>query len=287
MAFDRSSRPGQADPSGVLDQIYAPPRSGFDDPPQGWEDPEDARSLLRLRLKRIGFGFSTLALALILASLSAIGTLFLLFVRQRANLGAIFGIDHWDLLVDSAIVWGSTAGAALLWGRWPDRGWTRRSGLLLLMCLADVVLWSLEHARDLGLADAEMGHEWFRRSVGQVLGWSEFALIASLAADLAARLGEPQAIEYGRAARSLATTGAMLWFLYFYTQTDWDGQTWPLRMRRLNIGSFMLMLCVHVLATINLVQVSVLSLLASRCCGQEVRRMAVEDRRRDDFPPAA
>ena len=34
------------------------------------------------------------------------------------------------------------------------------------MCLVNVVLWSLDHADDLGLRDGEVGHEWFRRSLG-------------------------------------------------------------------------------------------------------------------------
>ena len=57
---------------------------------------------------------------------------------------------------------------------------------------------------------------------------------------MAAHLGEPQAIEFGKAARSLATTGAMVWFMYFYFRTDWSPPFWPLRERPFNGGSLML-----------------------------------------------
>ena len=287
MDFDRPSRTDQSGAFGFAANPYGPPTDPLDPPGSHWVDPEEERQRARFRLRRLGLGFSTLAMALILASLSSIGGLLLIFNRQHLNVGMLLGIDRWELIIESAIVWISTIGVALLWGRWPDSSWTRRSGLLLLMCLGDVVLWSLDHAKDLGLTDVEVGHEWFRRSLGQAMGWSEFALIAGLAADLATRLGDPQAVEFGRAARSMATTGAMTWFMYFYSQTNWNAPIWPLRMRRLDRWSILLYLGTIVLASLNLVQVSVLSLLASRCCGKALRQMAAEDRDLGQFPGRA
>jgi hypothetical protein len=263
-----------------------PSSLGFSDLTAGdWVDPAEERARLRRRLRRYRLGFSCLCLALVVASLATIGWLILILSQRGQPLGAVLGIPHWDLIEESTIVWGTVIGGCLIWGPWPDRNWQRRSGLLLLMFLVDAVLWSLDHATELGLTEVKVGHDWFRHSLGMALGWSEFALIASLTADMAAHLGEPQAVEFGKATRSLATTGAMVWFLYFYFRTDWRAPIWPLRDRPPNPGSAMLGLGYTVLVAINLVQVTALSLLAGRSCGRALREMAQEDRRHD-LPPS-
>ena len=218
------------------------------------------------------------------ASLSTIGNLILFFTGHRQQLGVVLGLRHWDMIEDSVVVWGSLLGVALLCGRWPDLSWTRRSGLLLLMCLVDATLWALEHSADLGLGDGAVGHEWFRRSLGTAIGWSEFALIASLAGDMAAHLGEPQAIDFAKAVRSLATTGAMVWFMFFYFRTSWVPPLWPLRERPWDPNGLLLLLGWLVLCAILLVQVTGLTLLAGRCCGRSLREMAIEDRASDLLP---
>ena len=234
-------------------------------PSHSWDDPDAERSLLKLRLLRYRLGFSALGLALVVASLTTIGFLIMFFSGQRQPIGVLLGIPHWDLIEQSVVVFGSLLGVMLLWGRWPDENWQRRSGLLLMMCLVDAVLWGLENAADLGLHDGELGHKWFRDSLGTAIGWSEFALIASLAADMAAHLGEPQSIDFAKAVRSLATTGAMVWFMYFYFLTSWQTPVWPLRQRPFNGGTIMLLLGWLVLTAILLVQVTGLCLLAGRC----------------------
>ena len=181
-----------------------------------WADPEAERTTLRRQIRRSRLGFSALGLALVVASLSTIGQLLLMLSGQRMPLGMVLGLPNYDLIEGAVVVWGSLLGVALLWGRWPDETWRRRSGLLLLMCLVDAVLWGLDHSGDLGLAEGKMGHEWFRLCLGTAMGWSQFALIASLSADMAAHLGEPQGLDFAKAVRSLATTGAMVWFLDFY-----------------------------------------------------------------------
>jgi hypothetical protein len=257
----------------------------FPDPSAGeWVDPIEERSRLRRTLRRRQLGFSALGLALVIASLTTVGRLILIFSGRGVALGALFGIPQWNIIEESSVVWASLIGVALLWGRWPDLNWQRRSGLLLMMCLIDLVLWSLDHAAEIGLSEGKIGHDWFRQSLGTALGWSEFALIASLAADMAAHLGEPQAIDFGKAARSLSTTGAMVWFMYFYFRTDWNPPFWPLRDKPFNGGSIMLMLGTLVLLAINLVQISALTLLAGRSCGRTLRLMAEEDRRNDLLP---
>jgi hypothetical protein len=257
----------------------------FPDPSAGeWVDPIEERSRLRRTLRRRQLGFSALGLALVIASLTTVGRLILIFSGRGVALGALFGIPQWNMIEESSVVWASLIGVALLWGRWPDRNWLRRSGLLLLMCLIDLILWSLDHAAEIGLSEGKLGHDWFRQSLGTALGWSEFALIASLAADMAAHLGEPQAIEFGKAVRSLSTTGAMVWFMYFYFRTDWSPPFWPLRDRPFNGGSILLLLGWLVLMAINLVQVTALTLLAGRSCGRSLRQMIEEDRRNDQLP---
>ena len=268
--------------------VNFPPGSEFPEwPSHTWDDPDAERALLRRRLRRCRLGFSALGVALVIASLSTIGFLIMFFSGQRQQLGVLLGLPHWELIEQAAVVWGSLLGVALLWGRWPDENWQRRSGLLLMMCLADAVLWGLDHAAGLGL-HGEIGHEWFRRSLGTAIGWSEFALIASLAGDMAAHLGEPQSIDFAKAVRSLATTGAMVWFLYFYFRTNWTPPPplplWPLHERPINGGTIMLLLGWWVLSAILLVQVTGLCLLAGRCCGRRLREMAAEDRANDLLP---
>jgi hypothetical protein len=263
--------------------------SGYDFPEwpsDSWVDPIEERALLRRRIWRHRLGFSALGLALVVASLSTIGSLLLFFSGNRQPVGALFGITHWRLIEQAIVTWGSLLGVSLLWGRWPDVNWQRRSGLLLLMCLVDAVLWTLEHAKELGIVEVAIGHDWFRDSLGAALGWSEFALIATLAADMAAHLGEPQSLDLAKAVRSLATTGAMVWFMYFYFRTDWNSPQgiWPLRERPPNHGTYMLLLGWYVLGAINLVQVTGLSLLAGRCCSSTLRQMAADDRANDSLP---
>jgi hypothetical protein len=254
-------------------------------PSDAWTDPHAEREVLRNRLRRARFGFSVLGLALVVASLSTIGFLILGFSGVGQPLGILLGIPNFELIEGSIIVWGSLLGVALLVGGWPDESWRGRSVLLLLMCLVDATLWSLDHADLLGLRDGgDVPHAWLRRSLGEAISWSEFALIASLAADMAAHLGETRAIDFARSVRSLATTGAMVWFLYFYFRTNWVLPIWPLRARPQNHGSFMLMLCWMVLSAILFVQTTALSLLAGRCCGQALRKMAAEDRASDLLP---
>ncbi len=278
MDLNHTAGPGRPNPDQSPSPVDLPDPWGG----SGAADPVDERARARGKLRRFRLGFSALGLALAIAGLMAVGLLLLLFSGQgRLPIFADF-IRLADA-TEAAIVWTSLFGVCLLWGSWPDRDWQRRSGLLLLMCLVDALLWSLDHAAELGLSDAKIGHDWFRHSLGAAIGWSEIALIASLSADLAAHLGQPRAIDLGRATRSLATTGAMIWGLYFYSKTNWRGPVWPLRQVQGNLGSFLLRHGVLVINAINLVQVTALSLLASRSCGQALREQAAEDQARESW----
>lgn len=177
---------------------------------------------------------------------------------------------------DTPVVWFTMLGSYLLWGRWQERGWQRRTGLLCVMSMVDVILWFLDHGQDLGLRFGDVGHHWLRIHLGQALGWAEFALLAGLSSEVMVHLGVSQAAETGRATRSLSATGAAVWMLLFLQQTDWS--RWPLEFRRffpleavlLDLGSTMIW-------TITLLQVTALTMAATRQCNEvldELRREA-------------
>jgi hypothetical protein len=228
------------------------------------------------------FGFGMLSFSLMVACLSMILVHIWLFFRPAPMLW-IFRtrLWHWS---DVPVVWGSLLGTYLLWGRWSDTGWQRRSGLLVLMCVCDAFLWFLEHGAELGLRLSEVGHEWVRMAIGQSLGWAQFALIASLSCDLMAHLGVEQAPEAGKSTRSLAATGAVVWFFYFLEQTIW--KTWPLRQRQMDsLESLLLYLGFSMIWMITLIQVTALSVATTRQAGRMVAEMDLEDQENDLFRP--
>lgn len=185
---------------------------------------------------------------------------------------------HWS---DVPVVWGSLLGTYLLWGRWSDPGWQRRSGLLVLMCVFDAFFWIVEHGGELGLRQNELDHEWMLMSIGQALGWAQFALIASLACDLMAHLGVEQAPEAGKSTRSLAATGAAIWFFYFLEKTQWTD--WPLHPRPVN--SILLYLGFTMIWAIALIQVTALSVAATSQASRVVAEIDQEARDNDQFRP--
>ena len=254
-----------------------PPAGGFADP---WNDHADERTRLRLQIVRYQVGFIGLGFALAVASLLHVGALILIQLELFPILQLIV---QYDFPLDSTVVLSSLAGVALLWGRWPDESWRRRSGLLLLLCLVDLVSWSAEYAVKLGSAEVPIGHDYFRTSLGAAIGWSEFALIASLAAELTSRLGEPRAAELGKSARSLTTLTAIIWMIYFFVNTNWNAPVWPLRPFRTTFLTFNLRRCWFMLDAILLVQVTLLCLHATRACGRTSRAMIAEDRALEAF----
>ncbi len=247
------------------------PAHGFNDP---WNDPIELRARERRQLRRYQLGFATLGFGLIIASLSNVGFLVALLLGLRPIL---MQLRSWAFYEETAVVGFTLVGVGLLWGAWPDEHWRRRSGLLLMMFLVDLILWSVEHATTLGLADHPFGHEPFRNALGQALGWSEVALIASLSAGMAATLGESRALDLGRAVRSLATVGASVWFAFFVLRTDWSHPIWPLRERLFNPELIYLALGSAFLSATVLIQVTTLCLYAGRTCGRMVRVLRAEE----------
>lgn len=270
-----------ANPSDDLDRWYGPPGHDLGDP---WHAPADQRATERRQLRRYQAGFAVLGFALVIASLFGVGALLgiflLIFFRTNQLLQAL---RPWDFAVESSVVFTSFLGACLLWGRWPDGRWGRRSGLLLMMCLTDVLMWSLDHAVWLGLASTPFGHDHFREALGRTLGWCQYALILSLAVEMATRFGEERAADFGRAVGSLITVGAVSWLFYFYNSTDWRPPVWPLRPVPLRQGPFLMRLGNDVLSTVVLVQVTMACLYAGRTCGAAVRALEAEDRADEPF----
>jgi hypothetical protein len=237
------------------------------------------------QLCRLGFGI--LAVALLIACFVSILEVFATFHPHLVS--QVFKYE-WVKWIDIPIVWGSLIGTTLLWGRWEQVSWQRRSGLLLVMCLVDVGLWFLDRGEALGLRDGELGHRWLRINFGQALGWAEFALAASLSSDFLLHLGIEPARESGKSARSMAATGAVLWMLLFCEQTDWSGG-WPLQpMRRPPFPSLLLRHGSVLIWTITLIQVTALVVSATRQSGHALKEMRCEDddhdllRSRSDSP---
>lgn len=221
------------------------------------------------------FGFGVVVLALVLACLSSILSLPRHF-GGRALLPWLQHSTFWAW-IDTPIVWGSLLGSYLLWGRWNDRSWQRRSGLLVVMGTADVVLWLIEHGQDLGLRMGDVGHLWLRHNLGMALGWAEFALLASLSCEVMLHLGVEPAAETGKATRSLAATGAAVFMLWFCHSTDWQ-RGWPLEWRRFNtIEALLLDLGTTMIWTITLIQVTALCAAATKQCSNALAEMARED----------
>jgi hypothetical protein len=202
-------------------------------------------------------------------------------IPGNRDLQGLLSSPWWDYLVGAPITWISLVGSYLLWGRWLEPTWQRRAGLLVVMNLADAILWTLHHGDDLGLRLGGIGHEWFRYALARALGWAEFALMASLASDVAAHLGREDAAEAGTMARSCTFVGAALWGLWFFVTTDWH-RGWPLArgpMRFLEL--WLLMFGWQILLTVVLYQVTALCISACRLCGQELTAMAREDEQHD------
>jgi hypothetical protein len=242
-------------------------------------DPERDTQRQTYRLCRLGFAI--MAAILVLASADAVVFLARLFGFRLLAWIAHTPVWRW---LGVPIVWGSLVGSYLLWGRWREPSWQRRAGLLVLMCLVDAVLWIIDHGNVLGLSVGGFGHEWLRSQLGQALGWAEFALIASLAGDLMAHLGADQAPDAAKATRSLAATGAVVWFLYFCEQTIWS-QGWPLvgKARPDSLESLLLFLGSQMIWTVTLIQVTALTIAATRQTSQALDEMDREDQDHDLF----
>jgi hypothetical protein len=239
------------------------------------------REQLRKTYQVCRLGFAFLSVALGLACVTAILPLLANFHPDLAILFIRFVRSSWYAWISVPITWGSLIGATLLWGRWEHVGWQRRVGLLLVMCLVDTVLWFFEHAPAMGIPDLDIGHQWLRGNLGEALGWAEFALLAALSCDYLDHLGLEQARDSGKSARAMAATGAVLWMLLFCERTDWAA-SWPLRQRPgIAPEEHLLYLGFSLIWAITLMQVTALTISATRQSGYVLDEMQREDEAND------
>lgn len=261
---------------------WSPPSDQLDFDPAAadWADPERERARDRRRVRTLALAFGLLGLALTLATISTV-------VSTGLNLASLFRLwlgrdwlpESWRFAESTFIVWASFLASCLLWGRWNDRSWQGRVALLIVMGAVDLGLWAFDYAPRLGLANGELGHDWFRHVLGHALGWAEMSLIASLAADVAAHLGNPQLVEAARGTRLMASVGAMLWFLIFLAWTRWLPPVWPLaRHPNLPLAELLLMwMGEMVLYTVILIQVTGFTVAAAHAAATALRAMIRED----------
>ena len=188
----------------------------------------------------------------------------------------------WDWL-DVPIVWGSLIGTYLLWGRWNERGWQRRAGLLLVMCGVDMALWFLEHGNDLGLQDSEIGHPWLRNQLGQAprMGGVHPHCRPRLRPPVAPR---DRARPRGREGDPfVGRAGAVVWMIQFTERTAWH-LGWPLQDQGIRTPwTWLLYMGTHMIWTITLIQVTALTITTTRQTTRVLAEMEREDRQDDLF----
>jgi len=235
------------------------------------------REQLRKTYQICRIGFFILAASLvpvcIISLLVMIGLL-----GDRALFNRVMG-SPWNEWTATLSVWGSLIGTMLLWGRWEHTSWQRRTGLLLFMCLVDLVSWFM----DQGKGDGAAVHEWFRMNLGSALGWAEFALLASLTGDYLVHLGLELAEDSAKSTRSLAATGAVVWMLHFCEATNWEAG-WPLQQHRPpTIPAHLLFMGWNLIWTITLIQVTALVIAAVRQTNRILGDMEREDQEQDSL----
>jgi hypothetical protein len=242
------------------------------------------REQLRKTYEVCRMGFGILACALALACVDSLLPLLMHFSPWLCNQIVSIPGYRW---IDVPITWGSLLGVIMLWGRFDHRGWQRRVGLLLVMSLVDAVLWSLHYGEALGIAEANFGHVWLLGHVGEALGWAEFALLAGLSCDYLEHLGQEYARESGKATRSMAVTGAVLWLLMFCARTDWRAG-WPLIPRQFRaLEEYLLYQASRLIWAITLLQVTALVIAAARQSSRVLTEMQQEEESGDPFATQA
>jgi hypothetical protein len=227
------------------------------------------------------FGFSSYGVALLVAAFAAVIELLWIFrLEQVIWIRSL----RWYQWLDTPIVWCRLIGALLLWGRWDHKSWQRRTGLLLAMCMADLVLWFIARGEMLGLHGGDVGHEWLRIIIARAMSWGRMALLSSLAGDYLVHLGVENARESDKLTRSMTVTGALIWMLFVCQQTNWG--TWPLQPNmRGNLESMLLLHGFHLIYTITLIQVTALVISASRQSTVVLAEMDREDQEADLLRP--
>jgi hypothetical protein len=226
-------------------------------------------------------GFASYGAALAVASLTAV--IELLWVFRIDQVRWIAG-QTWYQWLDTPIVWCRLLGAILLWGRWDQKSWQRRTSLLLALCMADLVLWFVARGEMLGLHGGDIGHNHLRGMLREAMSWGRMALLSSLAGDYLVHLGIENARESDKLTRSMTVTGALVWMLFNLQQTNWA--VWPLqRMGKFNLESALLLHGYTLIYSITLIQVTALVISAARQSSVTLAEMDREDQEDDLLRP--
>lgn len=193
----------------------------------------------------------------------------------------IFEAIWWDLLLKLPMNVFALFGAYMLWGRWQQSSWQARTGLLVVMNLIDMVLWTTRHAEYLNLGPEYLGHEWFIRNFTRALEWAELALLTSLAADVWTHLGSPRAAEASLATRKMIASGALFWMMTFCHRTAWN-RGWPLvQWGGMDAPTILFMTGVSLLRTIVIFQAISLTFGAAKACKEVVAEIDSQERPED------
>ena len=218
-------------------------------------------------------GFWIAGIALGLLGLSGALFLWVVFTADRALLLAMQQ-PGWTWAVDLPITAGALLGSLLLVGRWPDRSWRWRAGLLAAMNGFDAVTWALTHHDLLGF-EADLGrHEWLVENLGMLFGWAEFLLFAHLATEVAIDLGTPSAVGLYRGVVRFSIAGLALSALVFATQTRWGAGWPPAPALGRNPADALMSLGVALLRTITSFQAAMLCIIAGTSCRHTARHLA-------------
>jgi hypothetical protein len=226
-------------------------------------------------------GFALITVWLMVSALYRTAYLLLIFTGHPPNVGRWLGVDTIEFTCITIWVWSRSIGSLFLWSAWPETTWKRRAGLFVMMSMADVGLWATQYCVQLGIRDQPADHEFVRMSLSMALGWARLILVAGLAGNFAEHVGYRRAQEFVKGATTTASTGAILWFFYFISQVNWT-RPGPLVPVAMDSSLIMLLLTTYVVMTICTIQLTLLSLLATRESMEAIRAMRQEDRLYND-----
>ncbi len=236
------------------------------------------------RLCQVGMVLSGLSMILFALDSATQGVFMgtILVVKRMPPLWmAIFESVWWDVAIKAPMNVLGLAGAYCLWGRWTQSSWQRRAGLLVVINLVKVVLWTTRHADYLDFGAPYLGHEWFVRNLTRALEWADIALLAGLAADLWTHLGSNRAAEAGLATRKMVASAAIFWMLTFCHRTAWE-QGWPLVVRPMfDLSTVIFLTGVAAFRTMTILQTIVLLFGAGKVCRETVQEIDRHERSND------
>lgn len=217
----------------------------------------------RYRLCRAGFAL--IAFGVLLRAIDVgmhVGLMMSIFDRNRLFFDAI---NHplYGWVIKTPLTAALLLGPYVLWNRWPEPSWQRRTGALVTLGLIDAFLWVLDNERTFGLDLGGEGHKWLRLHVARAISWAQLYLGAAVAADFLDHLGRHREAKAAGTVRGFLAAGVSIWALYFVQQTVWAAG-WPLQQRGLNLMMIVLLVAYLLPLSVAAVQVMALCLISHR-----------------------